>query len=172
MAADGLRAISGCKGIAEDAAKQVALLGILRLGLDGKLSMHLGYGTDGMNPVDGSGIGTVDGYEQGALERSGDGGVVNAGAERHTLRVQAEGGGHGGVIEMAVGTDVEPGRRLGERLRSLPRDSEPLFRREPSLDVEFSHLDGPSAPLVVQEQPDAAAACDRKALKSLSEALS
>jgi hypothetical protein len=88
-AADGLQSISRCKGIAEDAAKQVALLGILRLGLDGKLSMLLGYGTDGMNTVDGSGICTVDGYEQSAIEHSGDGRVVNAGAERHSVRVQA-----------------------------------------------------------------------------------
>jgi hypothetical protein len=62
---DGLQSISRCKGIVEDAAKQVALLGILHLGLDGKLSMLLGYGADGMNSVDGSGIRTVDGYEQG-----------------------------------------------------------------------------------------------------------
>ena len=49
------------------------MLGILRLGLDGKLSMLLGYGSDGMNPVDGSGISTVDGHEHGAIERPGDG---------------------------------------------------------------------------------------------------
>ena len=89
------------------------MLGILSLGLNGKLSMLLRYGTDGMNPVDGSGIGAVDGYEHGAIERSGDGRVVNAGAERHSIRVQAEGGGQGCVIEMAVGTDVENGRCLG-----------------------------------------------------------
>src|SRR5262249_51011178 len=51
---------SRCKGIAEDAAKQVTLFGILGVGLDYKLSMLLDYGMDGMNLVCRDGIGTVD----------------------------------------------------------------------------------------------------------------
>ena len=131
----------------------MALFGILGIRLDGKLSMLLGFGIDGMNPVDSIGIGTIDGHEHGAIERSGDGWIVYACAERHSVRMQAQGSGQGCVIEMAVGTNVELGRRLGECLRSPARSGEPLLRREPPIDFKLSQLDGPPGLLVEDARP-------------------
>jgi hypothetical protein len=85
----------------------VALFGILGIGLDCKLGTFLDYGLDTINLVDGTGIGTVDGRERRAIERPRDDGVVNASAERDSIRVQAQGRGPGCVIEMARRTDVE-----------------------------------------------------------------
>jgi hypothetical protein len=116
-----------------------------------------------MHSVDGSGIGTVDGHEHGAIERSRDGWFVSADAEWHSVRGQAQGSGKGCVIEMAVGTNVEVGSRLGKRLRSPPRNVEPLLVREAPTDIKLSHVDGPSAPIILDVLPGAATACDGEA---------